>query len=342
MDRRGLTAVVVAAIVAVGCNGRSDAADGSSGPVGSVPATQVVGNGPSSSVGTPATTDGPADRAVGTTEPSCESVEPELTTASGRRVSFRADGLSGPAPTIVVLHGFTNTRVGIERVADLTESANVAGIAVAYPLGTPTPIGGFGWNSGARAFATTAGDDVAALADMLAVLEATGCVDRDRVVITGESNGGGMTLAALCDARLAGRFRSAVMVVPAVDDGVLDRCGTDVDTTATLVAVVGLLDELAVFEGGNGLLPQLEWFERVAMSRGCADVDVAVPVTGFVDRYRASGCDACTELIAVADGPHTWPGSTQSNGDLVPGTFDLNRRIIDDLLAPEPECLSER
>ncbi len=341
MDHRRLIAVVVA-ITCAGCSGPPDAADETGSSASSVPATEVVGTGRVAPVEAPATTDWTPDRAVGPPEPSCELVGPELTTASGRRMLLRADGLTGPSPTILVLHGFTSTRVGIERVADLTASANTAGIAVAYPLGTPTPIGGFGWNSGAQVFATTNGDDVAALVDMLGMLDATGCVDRDRIVITGESNGAGMALAALCDVRLAGRFRSAVLVVPAIDDGVLDRCGTDADTAATLVAVVGLLDQLAVFEGGNGLLPHLEWFEQVAVSRGCAQLDAATPVTEFAERFRASGCDACTELIAVADGPHTWPGSSQSNGDLVPGTFDLNRRIIDDLLAPEPACLSER
>ncbi len=267
---------------------------------------------------------------------------PELTTPSGRGVTLRAEGLSGPSPAILVIHGYTGTPAGIERVADLTAPGEANGIAVAYPHGTPTDVGGLAWDTGARVFANSGVDDVAALDEMLTEIEATGCVDLDRVVITGESNGGGMTLAALCDSRLAGRFRSAVMVIPAIDDGVLEGCGDDVDRATPLIAVVGRLDRTAPFDGGNGLLPQLDWFERIATSRGCAGVDAGVAITPFADRYVASECGACTELIAVADGPHTWPGSPEGNGDLVAGTFDLNRRIVEDLLAPEPGCLGTR
>ena len=48
----------------------------------------------------------------------------------------------------------------------------------------------------------------------------------------------------------------------------------------------------------------------------------------------------CTELFTVADGPHTWPGTQIGNGGSTPGTFDLNRRIVADVLATEPGCLS--
>ena len=277
-----------------------------------------------------------------TSPPEPCSPTPELTTPSGRRVTLRAEGLTGPSPTILVIHGYTGTPSGIERVANLTEFALANGIAVAYPHGTPTDVEGFAWDTGARVFAITGVDDVAALDEMLTAIEETGCVDTGRVVITGESNGGGMTLAALCDPRLSGRFRSAVMVIPAIDDGVLERCGGDIDAVTPLIAVAGRIDRTAPFEGGNGLLPQLDWFERVAASRGCSGVSVAAPITQFADRYEASGCGACTELIAVADGPHTWPGTPEGNGGLAAGKFDLNRRIVDDLVAPEPGCLSTR
>ena len=60
---------------------------------------------------------------------------------------------------------------------------------------------------------------------------------RNHIATTGESNGAGLALSALCDPRLDGTVRSAVMGIPAVD-------------------------------GGNGLLPQAIWFEHVAAARG--------------------------------------------------------------------------
>lgn len=311
----------------------------------SAPATTTNPSTTTPSTTTPSTTTATTTTATTTTStvlpPPCVPTT-DLVTASGRQITLRADGLTGPAPAIVVIHGYTGTPSGIERVADLTAFGNANGIAVAYPLGTPTDVGGFAWDTGAAVFANSGFDDVGALVEMLTAIESTGCVDADRVVVTGESNGGGMTLAALCDQRLAGRFRSAVMVIPAVDEGVLERCDGNADRTTPLIAVAGRTDLTAPFDGGNGLLPQLDWFERIATSRGCSGVDDAAPITPFADSYVATGCGACTELIAVVDGPHTWPGSLQTNGNLVAGTFDLNRRVVDDLLAPEPGCLSTR
>jgi polyhydroxybutyrate depolymerase len=241
-----------------------------------------------------------------------------------------------------VIHGFTGTPSGIERVADLTEVANAAGIAVAYPEGTPVEPGGFGWNTGAAVFATTDVDDVAAIADMIDTIVATGCVDRARVTVTGESNGAGMTLAAMCGPDLAGAFRSAVMVIPAIDGGVLERCDGNGASGTPLTVAIGGIDTTAPVDGGNGLLPQRAWFDQVAAWRGCADIGIPETITSLVDYVAGRGCGSCTELFTVADGPHTWPGTRFGNGGSTPGTFDLNRRIVADVLASEPGCLRDR
>src|SRR3954464_7495676 len=90
-----------------------------------------------------------------------------LRTASGGHVVLRATGVVGPAPTIIVLHGYTGSPDGIERFSELTSFANSQGVAVMYPEGTPTPSGGFGWSTGAALFATTGTDDVEGLQQMI-------------------------------------------------------------------------------------------------------------------------------------------------------------------------------
>jgi len=144
----------------------------------------------------------------------CDQSDGVITTVSGRRVLVRAAGLASPSPTVLVLHGYTGTPTGIERIAELTEIANEAGVAVAYPEGTATNRGGFGWNSGAEVFATSGIDDVAALVEMIDAIVATGCADRDSITLTGESNGAGMALTAVCAPQLRAAFRSVVMVIP--------------------------------------------------------------------------------------------------------------------------------
>ena len=246
-----------------------------------------------------------------------------------------------PAPTILVIHGFTGTPDGIERVADLTDVANAAGIAVAYPEGTAVSPGGFGWDTGAAVFATTGVDDVTDVSQMIDTIVATGCVDRSRITITGESNGAGMTLAALCAPELAGAFRSAVMVIPAIDAGVLQRCAGNGAPGTPLAVAIGLIDTTAPIDGGNGLLPQRSWFDFVAAWHGCTGVEARGALSPLVDLAAGTDCRSCTEIFAVADGPHTWPGTVVGNGGSTPGTFDLNRRIVADVLAPEPGCLSD-
>jgi polyhydroxybutyrate depolymerase len=241
-----------------------------------------------------------------------------------------------------VIHGFTGTPSGIERVIDLTDVANAAGITVAYPQGTEVGPGGFGWNSGAAVFATTGVDDAAAISEMIDTIVATGCVDRGAITITGESNGAGMALAALCSPGLGGAFRSAVMVIPAIDAGVLERCAGNGAPDTPLAVAVGLIDTTAPVDGGNGLLPQRAWFDEVATWRGCSGVDERGALTSLVDHAAGANCRRCTEIFTVADGPHTWPGTRVGNGGSTPGTFDLNRRIVANVIAPVAGCLSAR
>lgn len=289
-----------------------------------------------------ATISPPATAPTPSSAVACNQTNGVVMTASGRQILLRADGLSSPSPTVLVLHGYTGTPTGIERVAELTEVANAAGIAVAYPEGTPTSRGGFAWDSGAKVFATSGVDDVAALAEMIDAVVASGCVDRDRVTVTGESNGAGMTLAAVCSPELRGVFRSAVMVIPAIDDGVLARCEAS-DSALPLTVVAGRADRTAPFDGGNGLLAQETWFDTVAASvQGCSSIALVAPLSDNVERWAGEGCGSCTELLIVGDGPHTWPGTSVGSGGLKPGTFDLNRRIVADVLAPEPGCLGSK
>ena len=177
--------------------------------VSTMPTTSTVEQ-PSSTTLTPAT-----DTGATTVAPiPCQSTVDFLPTRSGRRVLLRANGLTGPSPTIVVVHGYTGTPTGIERFVELTERANTSGIAVAYPEGSPTPDGGFGWNSGAAVMATELVDDVTVLGEMIDAMVMSGCVDPARVILAGESNGAALALVAACEPQLATRFMRVVLAMP--------------------------------------------------------------------------------------------------------------------------------
>jgi polyhydroxybutyrate depolymerase len=244
---------------------------------------------------------------------------------SGRRALVRANEATEPRPAILVLHGYTGSPEHVERTTGWTPFAREAGALVAYPEGTGTPTEGFGWNTGSARFSTSGTDDVAFLGELVDHLVATACVDPARVMITGESNGGAMTLLAGCSPEISGRFRLVAPVIPAIDDGVLARCGAG--APLSFVALAGLLDRTVPYDGvyrANEipLLGQEYWFLKLAADRnGCGfGPPTRVPVPGG-EAVRPEGCPDAPLLVAIPDAPHTWPGGPLGNGGMDPGTF---------------------
>ena len=369
--RLELSAALVLAMTVIGCGGdaaqlgapNSSAAggvgvlplappvetDGQTVPTSAPAPTSVEPRTPTSATtgttSSPATTDPPTipeNTAASNATPRCNAPARPLTTASGRRVVLRATTLDEPTPTIIVLHGYSGTPEAIEKFAELTDAANADGVSVMYPEGIPTPFGGFGWSTGAGLFSTSGTDDVEALGEMIDAAIDTGCVDGERVVISGESNGAGMALVALCDERLRPRLSAAVLVIPAVDDGVLAHCPPTKTAPIGMSVVAGKLDETVGYtEGRPPFLAAEQWFQMVASRvNACPPQSpTRIEIDAVVERLDMSECAACTEMFAIADGTHTWPGSSRGTGGLAPGTFALNRRLIALALNPGQGCL---
>lgn len=275
--------------------------------------------------------------------PGCTARATALTTTNGRHVILRARGLTQPAPAIIVMHGYSGTPEAIEKFSELTDRANARGVAVVYPEGTATSDGGFGWSTGAGLFSTSGPDDVEALGEMIDAVIDTGCVDSERMVVAGESNGAGMALVAICDERMRSRFLAAVLVIPAIDDGVLARCDRTRTMPIGVSVVAGKLDETVGYaQGRPPFLGAEQWFQAVAsLVNDCPpQTPLRVEVDAFVERFDLSGCAGCTEMFAVGDGTHTWPGSSRGTGDLRPGTFALSDRLVTLALDPDQRCLT--
>ena len=257
LSRRRRRPVLVVLIVGlVACSSSSPVAVPSAGtvPVGTLapalPATTGITLADSTSTTVspaPSTTAPPAPSTTAApvaTLP-CTPTDGVLTTASGRHVLVRANGAAPGSPLVLILHGYTGTPTGIERYAEFTAMANAVSVVVAYPEGTPiVEFDGFGWATGSSIFSTSGLDDAGAVVEMLDAVIATGCVDPSRITIAGESNGAAMSLVAVCDARLRDRIANLVMVIPAVDDGVLAHCAPD-GRPLPMSVVAGLKDRTA-------------------------------------------------------------------------------------------------
>ena len=148
------------------------------------------------------------------------------------------DGLLGPAPLVVALHGALQSADRMRDYSRLEDLADRHGFVVAFGMG----VGG-SWNAGGCC--RPRANDVAYLDALLdhAAAQSSFRVDPARVFLTGFSNGGMMALRYACDRaeRLA-----AVAVVSAT---VLGDCAP----TARLdvLAVHGETDTVVPLEGGH-------------------------------------------------------------------------------------------
>ena len=105
------------------------------------------------------------------------------------------DGLLGPAPLVVALHGAHQTAAHMAGYSRLTELADQEGFVLAYGMGLSGT-----WNAGTCC--KPRANDVAYLDSLLAhatdPLRSRVVIDPDRVFLTGYSNGGMMALRYAC------------------------------------------------------------------------------------------------------------------------------------------------
>lgn len=98
-----------------------------------------------------------------------------------------------PVPLVFAFHGFARSGEFIAVVTGLGAATDARGWIAVFPDGAGTPPG---WN----AYGAAAGvDDTQFARDLLAAVEASLCIDADRVYAAGNSNGGGMALRFACD-----------------------------------------------------------------------------------------------------------------------------------------------
>ncbi|WP_205709672.1 PHB depolymerase family esterase [Kineococcus siccus] len=257
-------------------------------------------------------------------------------------------GRGRQVPLVLDLHGSSANGVvqaGISRFGDIAARegfivANPSGAIPLAPQDPPAPDGSWAWN--VPGVPTTAGafppagarDDVAFLTAVIDQVDAAGCVDDDRVYATGYSGGGRMasTLACRLSDRIAavapvaglraGRPAPADTTVPEVQD-----C-TPEDPVA-VVTFHGDADPVNPYQG-NG---DLRWgYSAPVAVQSWARIDdcrvgpVRRTVSEHVAAFTYSGCaaGADVEFYSIAQGGHTWPGSTQGGPPEVTQEIDAS------------------
>ena len=265
-----------------------------------------------------------------------------------------------PVPLVVDLHGYSEGAEVHVAQTGLGEFGEEQGFAVVLPHGAgPVP----------RWLSTPGSPDVTFLAQVLDEAEASLCIDRNRIYVTGLSNGAFMTSVLMCE--LSDRIAAAAPVA-----GIQPVEGCEPTRPVPVVTFHGTDDPFVSFDGGigpavatlptpdgSGTLGELEdtpeaqeqaaengldggddaptvpeitevWADR----NGCVGEPTESPVGEDVVQV-AWTCPGGQDVVLyrIEGGGHTWPGSPfmVDAVDLVgtTTTIDANRVLWDFFVA---------
>lgn len=254
---------------------------------------------------------------------SCRAMNGFQALPGGRTMLVTAAAASRPRAAVIMLHGYTATPAGEEAVSGWTQFMARTDVLVAYPQGSPTPYGGYGWSTGAARFATRGTNDVADIKNAITTLIEHDCVNPHQIMIAGESNGSGLGLILGCSKSVAPKVRLFALAIPAVDDNVLKRCAGA--APFPLLVIASLHDATVLYDGKYppGVPPfkaPLSWFQQIATKVDhCQGLREAAVPDG--KHYWYKSCSTPANFYVALDGHHTWPGGPEGAGGLNPGRF---------------------
>jgi polyhydroxybutyrate depolymerase len=237
----------------------------------------------------------------------------ELTVDGRRRTYFldipTSSEAGTPTPVILALHpGFATAR-GFAQTTRLTERAVAAGFAVVYPEGY-----GRSWNAGdccgpaQREGVDDIGFVTALLEDLRSVLN----FDRQRVFVTGFSNGAKLAYRLACE-----RSERIAAIATAGGANSLSTQSCNLARPVSLMHFHGLADQYSPFHGGlnrlrrAGVQPSIpETIAHWVRANGCSDQTKVIHTEGPVTRIEYRGCrqEATVTLWTIAAMGHQWPG----------------------------------
>jgi len=272
-----------------------------------------------------------------------------------------------PAPLVLVIHGYTGIAEKTEmEYTSFRSSSDENGYVAVFPQGTGFEVDGqlvTSWNDlacnaspgpagpictdGAFDYPTppecgepsecdwcTCHDDLAFIDALLDELEATLCIDRDRVFATGVSNGGMFIHRLGCD--LPHRFAAVAPVAGTIAKGF--NCAPGADHPVAMMNIYATRDTTVPFDGvpaedGYLYTPTTEVMDLWASdaSQECSTEFTPYPtskdgVVGFRCIERAD-CATGVELVDCAwDGGHDWPrtGGTEFASTVIWEFFERN------------------
>lgn len=230
-----------------------------------------------------------------------------------------------PMPVVLVLHAFTQTAQVIMQYSGFNAIAEEEGFLAVYPNGI-----NFSWNVGFGMGGSTA-DDLGFLNALIDTLAGHYPLDPGRIYACGMSNGGFMSYRLACE--LSGRIAAIAGVAGTMTDATLGGCAPE--RPVPVMHIHGTADFVVPYGGSSGIAgveESLAFWNGHNQCPGSAAYEALPDVVSegsTVERYTWSPCEGGSEieLLKVANGGHTWPGSTGSGIGNTNRDIDASREI---------------
>lgn len=247
-------------------------------------------------------------------------------------------------PLVLALHGGGGRGRDAARLSGLNAEADRSGFFVAYPDG----VDGH-WNDGRGVQNYRAQrddiDDVGFLVALIDQLARHYLIDRERVYVTGASNGAFMTNRLACER--AERFAAIAPVIGSMSANLAATCRPA--RAMPVLLINGTDDELVPWNGAavrfgrrelGAMLPVPElvqfWVRHngcdgTAQERALPDLDPHDGTRAVLERYDRCRAGSAVALYRIEGGGHTWPGGLQYLPQWLVGRvsrdLDANRAI---------------
>ena len=253
---------------------------------------------------------------------------------------------STAAPLVIALHGGGGNGHKMEKLSHLSLLADQYGFIVAYPEAVERH-----WNDGRGLNQYRSQkdniDDVGFISNMIEAIAGGYNIDKDRVYVTGVSNGAMMSLRLGCE--LADKITALAPVIGSMPENRVVECSPA--RPIPLMMINGTADPLVPWEGGyvhifrkklGKIISVRQTIEFWVARNGCSPspqisrVPDADPEDGTSVQKNAYG--QCTDgadvvLYEIKGGGHTWPGGYQYFPEFLIGKtnrdLDASRAIWD-------------
>ncbi len=228
------------------------------------------------------------------------------------------------APVVIVFHGGGGTPADIQLASGMNHKADSSGFIAVYPRAVAPKNK---WNLGPRennARDASFADDIGFIRKMLDALQDNYNIDRDRVYVTGISNGGAMAYRVACE--LSDRIAAAAPVATTM---ILKACHPS--KPVPIMHFHGKQDKMISFAGGHSdvsvpvrirlmddLMPVEEVVSSWVANNACELKSYVTFQRGNVECRTHHSCRQGAEvtLCSVETGGHTWPGGRRESDAL--------------------------